>query len=197
LIQAELEAGDSAGIEHYRRAGELLLEAKAQLLHGEWKGWIERNFHRSAKTASEYMKLAEAVKSEPRRVFASLRAATRPTAGSKVSWQQPVQQIISRVNTEALAKEYQDRNRETAEMHKLGHQLIDIGYKTLAATLHPDKRGGSNQAMARLNKVRSIPGGDLSYQRAELADAVKIISGRQRMRFSLPRNFMHQSKEAI
>ena len=37
LIKDELEAGHAAGMEHYRRAGDMLLEAKAQMTHGEWK----------------------------------------------------------------------------------------------------------------------------------------------------------------
>jgi hypothetical protein len=35
----------------------------------------------------------------------------------------------------------------------LALQLIDIGYKVLSVKLHPDK-GGSHDAMRRLNKVR-------------------------------------------
>jgi hypothetical protein len=37
--------------------------------------------------------------------------------------------------------------------YKLAMQLIDIGYKALATKLHPDK-GGSGDAMSRLNEVR-------------------------------------------
>jgi hypothetical protein len=32
--------------------------------------------------------------------------------------------------------------------------MIDIGYKILSAKLHPDKAGGSHEAMTRLNAVR-------------------------------------------
>ena len=160
LIKDELVAGDSAGIEHYRKAGEMLLEAKEQVEHGEWKGWVDRNFHLSYKTATRYMALTGTSKQKGRaRHFSSMREALGDAGGGKhsgkISWQQPVQQIASRVNVEALAKEQQDREREAALLHKLGHQLIDIGYKILSSKLHPDK-GGSSEAMARLNKVRSI-----------------------------------------
>jgi DnaJ-class molecular chaperone len=37
--------------------------------------------------------------------------------------------------------------------YKLAMQLIDIGYKALATKFHPDK-GGSRDAMSRLNEVR-------------------------------------------
>lgn len=157
LIKSELEAGDNAGIEHYRRAGEMLLEAKEQVVHGEWKGWVARNFpHRDMRTVQRYMKLAEvATKNDERVVFKSVRQAVDPGSGRGTRWYEPVKQMASRVNVESLAKEQQNREREQQMLHKLGHQLIDIGYKVLSAKLHPDK-GGSSEAMARLNKVRSI-----------------------------------------
>lgn len=156
LIQNELEAGDNAGIEHYRRAGEMLIEAKEQVEHGEWKGWIERNFHLSATTARRYMQLVAATQNNRRRLFSTMSEAVEPhRAHHQTSWHQPVQEIASRVNVAALAKEQLDKEREQQLLHKLGHQLIDIGYKVLSSKLHPDK-GGSSEAMSRLNKVRSI-----------------------------------------
>jgi hypothetical protein len=50
---------ERAGIEYYRRAGEKLLEAKEQVEHGEWLGWLNKNFRLSQQTASIYMQLAE------------------------------------------------------------------------------------------------------------------------------------------
>ena len=156
LIKEELDAGDTAGIEHYRKAGEMLLEAKEQVAHGEWKGWVQRNFDRRLTTVRYYMRLAEEVKKTPRRVFTSVRQAVRPDEPSHgPSWQQPVREIASRVNVDALAKERQDREKEQRLLQTLSHQLIGIGYKVLASKLHPDK-GGSAEAMARLNKVRDI-----------------------------------------
>lgn len=155
LIKEELQAGDDAGLEHYRRAGEMLVEAKEQVAHGEWKGWVERNFHLSYTSAKRYMVLASQDQKARARPFSSMREAIGGRGTGKVSWQQPVQQIASRVNVDALAKERQDREREQQLLRKLSHQLIDIGYKVLAAKLHPDK-GGSAEAMARLNKVRNL-----------------------------------------
>jgi hypothetical protein len=45
------------------------------------------------------------------------------------------------------------REQERELQRKLALQLIDIGYKALASKLHPDK-GGSREAMSRLNAVR-------------------------------------------
>lgn len=41
-----------------RCAGELLLEAKHTVLHGEWQDWLETNFEGSGRTARAYMRIA-------------------------------------------------------------------------------------------------------------------------------------------
>jgi hypothetical protein len=155
MIHAELNAGDAAGLEHYRRAGEMLLEAKEQVAHGGWRGWINKNFHLSIDTARRYMTLAEESQKPRARSFSSLRDVTGETGGGKISWQRPVQQVISRVNFEAFDREYENREKEGKLTRQLAHQLVDIGYKVLAAKMHPDK-GGSPEAMSRLNKVRKL-----------------------------------------
>jgi len=60
-INAEHEAAFGSAreaLEHARRAGELLLEAKAALKHGEWLPWIESNCKFGERTARNYMQLA-------------------------------------------------------------------------------------------------------------------------------------------
>jgi len=47
------------------------------------------------------------------------------------------------------------RARETKLARDLSHKLIDVGYKVFAGKFHPDHRGGSHEAMQRLNKVRT------------------------------------------
>ncbi len=43
--------------EHGIRAGELLAEAKGQCRHGEWLGWLQKNFEGSKRTAQVYIQL--------------------------------------------------------------------------------------------------------------------------------------------
>src|SRR4051794_19914840 len=67
------------GLGHAIRAGKLLLEAKAQVRHGEWATWIETNCRFGPRMAQKYMLAA---KNESRFVFgpdrpASLRQARR------------------------------------------------------------------------------------------------------------------------
>jgi protein gp37 len=60
-INAEHEAGERAigqGLQHYRRAGDALLKAKAQCGHGEWLPWLKKHARFPQQRASEYMRLA-------------------------------------------------------------------------------------------------------------------------------------------
>jgi len=55
---AEVTAAAQRGLEHARRAGELLDQAKAQVGHGGWLPWLEANCEVSARTAQAYMRVA-------------------------------------------------------------------------------------------------------------------------------------------
>jgi ParB family chromosome partitioning protein len=59
LINAEHEAGELAPLEHYRRAGELLLEAKGQCQYGDWLSWLEANVRFGKSRAYQYMEFAK------------------------------------------------------------------------------------------------------------------------------------------
>jgi hypothetical protein len=63
--------------EHGIRAGELLTEAKSKCKHGEWLGWLEKNFEGSARSAQVYTQLFE------RR--GELRAKTQSSAHLSIS----------------------------------------------------------------------------------------------------------------
>src|SRR5678809_1540495 len=85
---------------------------------------------------------------------------SRPTgdkshASRKPSWQEPVREIIGKVDTETLNLKRDELKKadEREAQRELAGRLIDIGYKVLAHKLHPDK-GGSREAMVRLNAVR-------------------------------------------
>lgn len=61
-INAEHAAGEAAaskGLEHYRRAGERLLQAKKQCGHGKWLAWLKANVKASERRARQYMALAK------------------------------------------------------------------------------------------------------------------------------------------
>jgi hypothetical protein len=54
--QAERAWQDAVG--HAIRAGELLIEARSQLEHGEWLPWLKANFPGSERSARNYVRLA-------------------------------------------------------------------------------------------------------------------------------------------
>lgn len=51
--------------QHAIRCGELLQEAKLDLDHGDWTGWLAENFTGSPRTARQYMQLADAHRENP------------------------------------------------------------------------------------------------------------------------------------
>ena len=49
----------ASAVENAAHCGQLLLKAKAQVTHGEWGDWLDRNFPAGKRTAQGYMRLAE------------------------------------------------------------------------------------------------------------------------------------------
>lgn len=164
MIRDDLRQGDEASqraaLPYHRAAGEKMIEAKGQMKHGEFAQWIKRNFKIGERQARLYMSYARATADrengaqEPRslhqfRVDRGQRQTVYPQP-----WHQPVKEIINRVDVARISQESLKRAEERDLQRKLALQLIDIGYKALATKLHPDK-GGSREAMARLNTVRN------------------------------------------
>ena len=137
------DAAERAGLPYYQAAGEKMLEAKSQLKHGEFQPWIKRNLGISYRQAWQYMKLAETTAGQKFGAanFSSLRDFARQT-------RHPDAEIVTRRRDEV------ERQTEREARRVLAMDLINSGYKLLARELHPDK-GGSREAMARLNAVRS------------------------------------------
>lgn len=75
------------GLKHAIAAGQLLVEAKAQLNHGQWSPWLAEHCSISERTAQSYMRLArslgnlEAVKAQ-RVADLSFRDALRSLAAT-------------------------------------------------------------------------------------------------------------------
>jgi hypothetical protein len=55
-----VEAARTA-VEHARKAGELLIQAKAALPHGDWLPWLKNSFPFSQRTAQDYMLVARSL----------------------------------------------------------------------------------------------------------------------------------------
>jgi hypothetical protein len=156
LIQAELHQGDSAGREHYRLAGEMLIEAKEQVAHGRWGSWLTDKFDLSSRTAQLYMQWAREMRTggSDWTSMRQMRGATERDREQRTSnQQQKFRRELREVARDDFVQERQRRDDELELHRELALQLIDLGYRALATRLHPD-RGGSRDAMARLNVVR-------------------------------------------
>ena len=60
-IRREVEAAEASyqdALGHALRVGELLIEAKGEVQHGQWLPWLEANFPGSIRSAQCYMRLA-------------------------------------------------------------------------------------------------------------------------------------------
>ena len=170
LIKHDIAEGIAAGSIHYRAAGEKLLEAKEQLgsTPAYWD-WVERSFKDSndkplsRATARKWMEFAAGPTSKDGKPFKSLDDFRRRHLGETVLTGSkrnrtlfgPAKKILREVDVEALRQAAQSQAKEREMEHTLALQMIDIGYKILAIKLHPDKVGGSQEAMARLNRVRT------------------------------------------
>lgn len=167
LVQGR-EAAEQAGLPYYRAAGEKMIEAKPQV-SGGFQNWVKRNFGISPSQATRYMAFARATLSKQNETavppFTSLKDFARrgrgqdiPTTGGGMRpapWKSAVDDIAERTRKEQerIREQELTRQEERQAEHTLALRLIEIGYKVLAKELHPDK-GGSRDAMSRLNRVR-------------------------------------------
>jgi len=159
LIQEELSAAITAGLEHYRRAGELLVEVKdsGQVPYGSWGRWLNKNFQLSDRTANRYMRLARTPEPYSDTTSASRGGSLYSSIGEKRSKLHATLKTLfkeaEKVDVARLADERQMTENEVKLRREMAQTLIDLGYRAMATKLHPD-RGGSRDAMTRLNEVR-------------------------------------------
>jgi hypothetical protein len=159
LIQSELQHGNSAGHEHYTRAGEMLIEAKKQVADGGWGRWLTKNFDLSQVTAQRYMRWARqqqmrhGVTEAPASMREMIGETERRRDERQSKQQQAFRRVLRDVAADTFVQERQNDDNEIRLHRELAEQLVDAGYRALATRLHPD-RGGSKDAMMRLNRVR-------------------------------------------
>lgn len=158
LIRADLERGDRAGMEYYADAGDKLLEAKEQVAHGYWGSWLSKNFTLANETARRYMRAAR-LRAENGHGADDLPHSLREMDGDtkrardRRKHDRGFQSVLRDVEPDLYAQEQQTRADDVRLSREMALELIDVGFKALATRLHPD-RGGSKEAMTRLNRVR-------------------------------------------
>lgn len=161
MIQSELQQGNAAGQEHYRLAGQMLIEAKEQVGYGGWGRWLSKNFDLSHSQANIYMRwarehddFARGARKVPPISMREMRGdAERARDEHQSKQQQAFRRAMRDVARDDFVLERQARDDEVRLHRELAEELVDLGYRALATRLHPD-RGGSKDAMTRLNRVR-------------------------------------------
>lgn len=170
LIKEQLKAADEAAQDaakpYYEKVAPLLVEAKEGHFQGDTTGfyeWAQKKFGKSQSAIRTYLAYRSAQHDKP---FKNIEEFKREKSPSRIDydsrrrsreWTAPVDDIAERARREAfrLAQdEALTRAQEREAEKKLGHRLIDIGYKVLAKELHPDKLHGDKTAFQRLNRVR-------------------------------------------
>src|SRR5262245_1763877 len=82
-IRREVDAAGSSwrdAVGHALAAGELLIEAKGRVKHGEWLPWLEANFPGSTRSAQGYMRLAENAEDAQRVAHLGVKGALKELA---------------------------------------------------------------------------------------------------------------------
>lgn len=168
LIKEQLNlariAEEEAGLPYYYQAGKLLNEAREQLNYGEWGPWLKRNFALSETTARRYMKVADKSDQEANPPLAAdfagqtLSGIVEPNRhpSHRPAWHHQVLRAVEHVDIGRLTQERMRKEKELRLVRDLARQIIDIGFKVLATKLHPDKTGGSREAMQRLNQAKDL-----------------------------------------
>lgn len=162
-LEAAKEAAKEAAAPHYQGVADKMVEARSQMSYSETVSWARRNFKFGETQTKRYLTIGRNKEiwgraHAPKNMEEALRAAgghQRGAARGGVGWREPVKEAIGKVNLDAMRQDALARQEERSLQRKLALHLIDIGYKALASKLHPDK-GGSKDAMARLNRVREI-----------------------------------------
>jgi hypothetical protein len=152
---------------NWQMVGELLLEARFLLeekgkpehqVASEFWDWFEnQGFSFARRTAEENMAAARKyLKLKPRE-----RADSRLKDILYPDYKQPSEEIKEKVrksiemSRRILARAEEQRDESDA-IRELAIQIVDIGFKTLSAKFHPDRKGGSHDAMRRLNSARQL-----------------------------------------
>lgn len=153
--------------QHYRRLGELFIQLRMTFDKGN-KG--EKEFVRYSRDKfpgikdpqrNEYVAYRKQLKgasvSAGHRTLPPLRRTTNPgyaNSYTKEKYKAIVDEEIDDV--EPFEVKRQPEESESELVQELAGKIIDTGFRILSVKMHPDKDGGSNEAMRRLNRARKL-----------------------------------------
>ena len=175
MIRKELKAGFQAGERHWKTVGRLLNEARENFTKKglpksgkgpTWGEWVSQEFIHpwtndplNIDTARKWMR---AVNNNGRsRPSLSIRAATdtrspdHPDHNPKLDWQAGVRKVQKTVNVDQLRKQLATEREQARERDALARKIVDAGFRALSAVVHPDRPGGSKEAMKKLTETKN------------------------------------------
>jgi len=135
-----------------REIGECLDELQPQIPGGAsgWAAYLRKHFDYSVARAQRHIAFYRKELRDQRKYE---RLAHAGVGGNK-NYSKTYEAIKPQLRQfDAEARRNIAQLDQRAAQRKLGHQLIDIGYRALAVKCHPDK-GGSDAMMANLTAVR-------------------------------------------
>ena len=153
---------------HYHRLGELLIQLRMTFAEGkqgdrEFGAFCEKHGPKIRKNArNEYMEYRRAlgpVLATSREVdLPPLRHITQPHVSQVNRPSDQYRRIVDHEvdEPETFSVPRTKREQENELILDLAEKIINAGFKTLAVKLHPDRDGGSNEAMRRLNAAKKL-----------------------------------------
>jgi hypothetical protein len=151
------EVADEAASPYYKAIGENLIEAKSNpKITGHWTLFLREQVSINQSTAWRWMDYAQQVKIMPNGhdfTFADYRRLKRNPPKDKTNFAYSESQDGT---TTAHSEQLEVKEQKMKNLHALVKKAFDIGYKQMARSIHPDKKGGTNEAMSELNEAKRL-----------------------------------------
>jgi hypothetical protein len=152
---------------HYRRLGELFIQFRMTFPKGE-KG--DREFTKECRhhfpgikdsSREEYITYRKRLKGAQRTAAVDLPPLRHLTSSHKGKndvnrARDQYRRIVDEEVEDVKAFERTPEINEAEAIQEVAQLIITTGFKVLAVKMHPDKDGGSNEAMRRLNKAKKL-----------------------------------------
>jgi hypothetical protein len=157
---AESKAHAQHAVSAAQRAGELLIQAKKLVLHGQWETWLAENCEVSARTAQAYMRLSLRLKELP------------PEKAQRVA-DLPLREALAAIASTREEKEPAQTRSHPRQQHRPHRNVRERAALTLKRT------SDALRALSRNIKVNVIKRHEVESVRAKLQAALLELDALQ------------------
>jgi len=175
MIRKELKAGFDAGQRHWQIVGRLLNEAREHFPKSgpnpkglTFHQWVADNFQHpllnkplSKDAANTWMRAVKGSvrgTTEPISLMEATNDSRHPKSESynpKLDWERNIRKVQKTVNVDQLRKQLATEREQARERDALARKIVDAGFRALSAVVHPDRPGGSKEAMKKLTETKN------------------------------------------